>query len=253
MKRNAILILSFMCSLAISNEATTKKLATSFKGQFENEKIHKNSQKKVDELAIKKMSLFEEYKRTLTKIKNTEVYNKQLQDLIDSQETEKVSLVDQIASIKETNEGVIPFMFEMLATLENFISKDTPFLMEERSKRIDSLKEMMKRADVSTSEKFRRILEAYQIENEYGRTIEAYRGVIKKNKNEVTVDFLKMGRMALYYQTLDKSEQALWDKANKKWVTLDSGFESDLFQALKVARKQTTPDILTLGLKKETI
>jgi len=45
---------------------------------------------------------------------------------------------------------------------------------------------MMPRADVTVSEKYRRIVEAYQLEMEYGRTI----GGLPRRAYGKTVDFL---------------------------------------------------------------
>jgi hypothetical protein len=120
-----------------------------------------------------------------------------------------------------------------------------PFLKAERNKRVQTLKETMSRADVSTAEKYRRVLEAYSIEMEYGRTLEAY-----EDKLEVadggeprTVNFLRIGRTALLYQTLDGDETGYWDIDKKAWV-VDNGYEDDVASGIKVARKVTAPDLL---------
>lgn len=229
------------------------KLGKNFKEQVKSEKITQKSQDTIEKIDTEKTELLDEYKRTLQKIENTKIYNAQLEKLLKNQSDEKVSLQKQIASIKETNEGVVPFMLEMLKTLDLMVKQDTPFLPVERKKRVADLKKMMDRADVSTSEKFRRILEAYQVENEYGRTLEAYRGKLKNNGQEITVDFLRVGRLALLYQTLDQKTQGVWDKKQSKWVALDDDFRRSITKGLKVARKQTAPELLTLPVKKESI
>ena len=100
----------------------------------------------------------------------------------------------QLGEIETTSREVLPMMQKMLATLDQFVKLDVPFLLEERTNRVAQLKDMMTRADVSISEKYRRIVEAYQIEMEYGRTIEAYQGKV----GDKTVDFLRAGRVALH-------------------------------------------------------
>ncbi len=107
------------------------------------------------------------------------------------------------------------------------------------------LRELMGRADVTNAEKYRRILEAYQIENDYGRTIEAYRGTLADGR---TVDFLRVGRIALIYQTLDADEAAVWDQAARQWVALDSSYRTAIKQGLRIARKQAAPDMIRLPL-----
>jgi hypothetical protein len=104
----------------------------------------------------------------------------------------------------------------------------------------------MERADVTISEKYRRILEAYQVETEYGRTIEAYQGDMTMADNTRTVDFLRIGRVSLYYLTLDGQEVGMWDKKSKQWIQLDNSYRQSVDQALKVASKQLPPDLLVL-------
>lgn len=228
-----------------------QKLGQNFKEQMKSEKITQDSQDNIEKIDNEKNRLIDEYKKVLAKIENTKIYNDQLIKLLKNQEEEKVSLHKQIESIKETNEGVVPFMLEMLNTLDLMVKNDTPFLPIERKKRLTDLKEMMNRADVSTSEKFRRILEAYQVENEYGRTLEAYRGELKHNTKKMTVDFLRVGRMALIYQTLDQKTQGIWDKEKKSWIELDDNYRRSILNGLKIARKQMAPELITLPVKKE--
>jgi Protein of unknown function (DUF3450) len=131
----------------------------------------------------------------------------------------------------------------MIDTLDQFVQLDTPFLLEERTKRVAGLKQMMQRADVSSSEKYRRILEAYQIETEYGRTIEAYDGKLGEGDAAKTVEFLRIGRVALLYQTPDGKETGYWDADGKKWVE-DDGYGSETRQAIRIAKKEGAPDLL---------
>ncbi|HUE37895.1 MAG TPA: DUF3450 domain-containing protein, partial [Candidatus Binatia bacterium] len=128
---------------------------------------------------------------------------------------------------------------------------DVPFLIEERTQRVANLKQMMTRADVSTSEKYRRILEAYQIEMEYGRTLEAYEGKLGNGDKARTVQFVRMGRVALMYQTPDGKETGYWDGGGKKWV-VDDGYAHDVREAIRVAKKQGAPDLLWVPVQAPT-
>ena len=105
----------------------------------------------------------------------------------------------------------------------------------------------MERADVSLAEKYRRVLEAYQVETEYGRTIEAYQDEIVLEDATRTVNFLRIGRVGLYYLTLDGKEAGVWEQG---WHTLDDGYRQAIDKGLKVAKKQLPPDLLVLPLKK---
>jgi len=204
------------------------------------------SQKKIDKISDDIDSLAAEYRAAIQEIKALEGYNKQLEGLIVSQGQEMESLRHQIDNVTVVGRQVMPLMSRMLDALAQFVELDVPFLPEERAERIAKLREMMDRADVTISEKYRRILEAYQIENEYGRTIEAYRGPVEADGKEITVDFLRIGRLALLYQTLDGSESGMWDAAAGTWVPLGNEYRNAIQAGLRMARKQSAPDLITV-------
>ena len=188
--------------------------------------------------------LASEYRRALQETDSLRLYNGQLQELLDSQQKEIASLDRQIRDIDVVERRISPLMADMIDVLEKFVGLDVPFLPKERRERIEGLRAMMKRADVNLSEKYRRLMEAYQIENEYGRTIEAYRASLEAFGTSRTVDFLRLGRVALLYQTLDTEESGRWDEASKSWVKLDDEFRRPILQGLRIARKQTAPDLI---------
>jgi hypothetical protein len=206
------------------------------------------SQKKIDKLSDETQTLLMKYRQTLKQIENAKVYNDQLRKIINTQNEEKVSIATQIEELKETNQGIVPLMVSMVENMDKFVALDVPFLPEERSKRIGDLNGLLSRADISTSEKFRQILEAYQIENEYGRTIEAYRGIKEKDGKEMTVDYLRIGRVALMYQSLDGKESAVWNSQSKAWEELGSEYKKSIQSGLKMARKQTAPQLVKLPI-----
>jgi len=204
------------------------------------------SQDAIDKIADDTDKLVAEYRQVVSQLDNIKVYNKQLEELVASQEAEKTSLMTQIENVSSVEREIVPLMQRMINTLDQFVALDVPFLQEERRQRVQSLRDLMTRADVSTSEKYRRIMEAFQIENEFGRTIEAYRGPLAQNGSTLTVDFLRVGRVVLAYQTLDGNQQGVWDQKNKQWVTLPETYRGPIRQGLAIARKQQAPDLLTL-------
>ena len=169
-----------------------------------------SSQTTIDNLDDERSELEAEYRVTLTQLENLRQYNAQLRELIKAQEEEKISLREQIERITGVGRDIVPLMNEMLDSLGQFVELDVPFLLQERRKRVNELGALMNRADITDSEKYRRILEAYQIENDYGRTIEAYDGSIGDGETAQQVNFLKIGRVSFMYQTRDKSETYLW-------------------------------------------
>lgn len=191
-------------------------------------------------------SLLEPYRATIRQTEALTIYNQHLKDLIKSQAEEKTSLEQQLKDIEVTKKEIVPLILHMLDSLDKFVQMDLPFLPKERQQRLQRLKEMVVKADISDAEKFRRVMEAFQVENEYGNTIEAYKGNLVLNGINSSVDFLRLGRVALYYQRLDGSETGFWNKEEKRWQTLPSHYRRAIHDGLRIARKETAPDLLTL-------
>jgi hypothetical protein len=217
--------------------------------QVNTDQAAQQSQQRIDELADGTTDMVAEYREVLQQTQSLKAYNDQLQTLVNSQRSELTSIAEQLKNIETTQRDIVPLMTQMIDVLEQFVALDLPFLQEERTNRIVALKTMMGRADVSLSEKYRRIMEAYQVETEYGRTIEAYQAELPSNGDKRTVDFLRIGRTSLYYLTLDGREAGIWDAANQSWQTLPDSYLQAVADGLKVARKQLPPDLLVLPVQ----
>ena len=142
----------------------------------------------------------------------TNIYNRQLQELIDSQNTEIASINEQMSALDETNRGILPKLEEMINVLADVIENDTPFLIDERSDRVNEIKDLLTQSNISTSEKFRRVFEAYQIENEYGRTVEAYRDEVEVDGQNYNIEVFRLGRVGLYGRTADGDFSAMYSR-----------------------------------------
>lgn len=206
------------------------------------------SQKRVEAVASETDTLVSEYRLTNKKIESLNIFNRQLRAVIDSQNEELASLQEQIDGVLEVGRAVTPLMLKMIDSLDKFVALDIPFLPDERKTRVDGLRVLMRRADVADAERYRRILEAYQVENDYGRTIEAYAGTVPRGAEEVPVDFLRIGRIALLYLTRDGSEVGAWDHVNRTWTTLDSSYKNSVSEGLRVAKKQAAPQLIRVPL-----
>ena len=199
----------------------------------------KQAQDKVNQLDDQTRGIVGDYRQALQETATLKRYNEQLALQIKSQEEEMVQIAKELEEIETTSREIVPLLQKMLETLDQFVKLDMPFLPQERSSRVAQLKEMMGRADVSLSEKYRRIVEAYQVEMEYGRTLEPYDGKV----GDKTVQFLRVGRVALLYQTLDGGETGYYDVSKKDFVK-DNGYKDSVRAGLKIAKKQSAPDLL---------
>jgi len=224
--------------------AQTERVNSVISEQVKAEEAARASEKRVSQLDSETAAMLGEYRQVTAEAESLKGYNEQLAVQVASQQKDIETMTRQLSEVETTSREVLPMMQRMLATLEQFVRLDLPFLPQERSARIGQLQDMMTRADVSISEKYRRIVEAYQIETEYGRTLEAYQGQV----GEKTVEFLRVGRVALLYQTLDGRESGYWDATAKSWKP-DARFADAIRSGLKVAKKQSAPDFVVVPVR----
>jgi hypothetical protein len=211
------------------------------------------AQQQVDSVADQTEKIINDYRSVTKVVDGLKVYNALLQTQLDNQEAEMEALSESISNVALIERQIIPLMTRMVDALDNFIQLDTPFLLKERNERIERLREMMERSDVTAAEKFRRVIEGYQIENDYGRTIEAYKGSTEINGNQIEVDFLRIGRVALLYQTVGGATTGAWDHDSGAFVQLPPAtYQSQVADGLKIARKQVAPDLLVVPVSAPT-
>jgi hypothetical protein len=244
-KRTTVLSLALLALAATWRVPTAQaqKLERAIAEQAGADKAAAASQAKIDQLSDQAQDMAGKYRQALADGASLKKYNEQLGVQVKSQNEQLTKMKQQLTDIEATQRDVLPLLQRMVDTLEQFVPLDVPFLLEERTKRIATLKQLMGRADISTSEKYRRILEAYQIEMEYGRTLEAYEGNLGEGEQAKTVEFVRIGRVALMYQTPDGRQTGFWDNEKKGWVE-DNRYAHDAREAIRVARKRGAPDLL---------
>jgi hypothetical protein len=172
-----------------------------------------------------------------------ERFIRQQEDQVKSQEAEIASLERQLVEIDTTNRQVQPLLEQMVNTLARFVELDVPFLLEERTNRVRNLQNLMSRSDVTMSEKYRLILDAYRTELDYGGTLDAYEGRLGTGPDARTVVFARLGRVSLMYRTIDGSETGYWDANQKTWV-VDNSYSDKVEEAIRVARGDGAPELL---------
>lgn len=209
----------------------------------------RESQARIDRLADETRDLLSDYKSVMKQIDGLKVYNTRLQRQIDNQNQRIADIDESIEQVTIIQRQMTPLVVRMLDGLERFVELDVPFHMEEREQRIEFLRDNIDRADLSIAEKFRQVLEAYKIENEYGRKIDAYKGSVEIDGAQREVNFLRVGRIALLYQTTDTELSGAWDQENRTWVPLDRGeYRAAIMKGLRIARQTASIDLLTMPI-----
>ncbi|MCL9775167.1 DUF3450 domain-containing protein [Vibrio methylphosphonaticus] len=203
------------------------------------------SQQRINKSSDKAFELKSEIAALEQEVANLEVYQSHLQSVVDNQQQELSSIETQLAQINDTRQGVVPLMYKMLTGLEQHIKQDKPIRIDARLARLDELKSLMPQADVSDAEKYRRILEAYQIEMDYGIKLGRYRSRIDVGSG-IEAEQLYLGRLSLVARSLDRNQYWSWDHDKKTWVNVDASLSSHIDQAFAIANKQTSPTLMTL-------
>ena len=209
----------------------------------------KDSQIIVSNLSDERQNLLGQYRLVLQQIDRLIAYNDYVERLIVDQEAQITDIGKQLDQFALIERGIVPLMLDSIEILDKFIDLDVPFLLEERKARVARLRTIMDLSDVTVSEKYRQIMDAYQIETTYGRDIEAYTGLLKIDGESRQVDFLRIGRTSLTYQTPDQEETGFWNKQAGQWEKLPNKYQSYVTQGLRVARKQVTPNLLELPIE----
>jgi len=233
---------------AASAQTAEQLLNTSFSEQSNVAAKAQQSQLRVAQLDEQTSEYFGEYRVTLQQLERLRIYNGNLENLVVDQDQEKSSIARQLNEFGDMEQGIVPLMYDMIAALKKYVELDAPFSRLERQTRIDRLEVNIERSDLTVSEKYRQIMEAYQIETTYGRNIEAYMGSLQIGGVDRKVDLLRVGRIFLAYQTPDLTETGYWDTATRSWRPLDNSFRRAVTDGLRIARKQAAPSLLNLPL-----
>ncbi len=202
------------------------------------------SQGRINQLDDATQQMLERYRSATWQSQQLKVYADQLEELARGQEAERDSLQRQLTEIDRTERELLPLMLRMTQGLEKIVAADLPFLKQERQERVDGIKRLMADPSASNADKFKRILEAYQIEAEYGRTLGAERTEVDHR----SVDMLRVGRTALFYLSTDGREAGWWDASKASWQPLDSQYITPVRRGLRMARETLAPDLLQLPM-----
>ncbi|KKC99409.1 DUF3450 domain-containing protein [Photobacterium halotolerans] len=231
--------------LSINAGANTLEAARNIESKIN--QSAQQSQNKIDKSADATLSMKADIEALQEEVKNLIVYRDHLARLVESQESEKSSLSEQISGIKETRQGVVPLMYKMIDGLKSVVEDDKPIKREQRLARIAKLEFMMAQADISDAEKYRRILEAYQIEMDYGTKLGVYQGKLALSDAEnIEADLLYLGRVAFVARSLDGQRYWAWNDGTHQWQSLESQAGTELDKAFAMASKQIAPGLISL-------
>ncbi|OEY69878.1 DUF3450 domain-containing protein [Rheinheimera salexigens] len=198
------------------------------------------SQEKINTIYEQTQELLGEYRQVVDQTENLKVYNDFLATLVADQQRQVNGLQRQIDGLEDTRKGTVPLMFRMIDALEEFVKADMPLRTERRLDRVEKLREVMSRSDVQLSEQYRQILEAYSIEMGYGSELASFQGTLQFEGQDITVDYVHVGRLALMASSLDGKAAWVWNKQTSSWESLPAEYLNSVTQFIKMARREAT-------------
>ena len=247
--RTYFYLLSLLAFFAFSENTDIEEILTENESNFS---LSEKSQSQVNDLSTEKDSLLAEWKVVVKQVEGLKIYNEQKRRQIKAQEERLVTLAEQTRQVVVIQRQIPPLMERMADSLEQFVNLDSPFSLDERTKRINQVRATLSDPKVTASEQVRQVLEAYNIEREYGRTIETYEDAIEIDGEEKVVNILRIGRLALLYQLKDQSQAGIWDteadNGKGAWVEV-SGYRLPIRDGIRMANKTAPLDLLAIPVK----
>ena len=232
-----------VASLSITGSVFAQSVDQVLQAEQRRLSLAQQSQERINDIVEGTRSLEDQYRGINKEIDGLRVYN----DLMRAQTSGQQATLDDIAlsmdQVDVINRQIVPLMTRMIDGLEQSVALDVPFLMEERTERIDNLKSIMERSDVSVAEKFRKVMEAYQIENDYGNSVDTYEQALTFEGETRVYNILRIGRVGLYFQSEDATLTARWDNELRDWVE-DNSARAEVRTGLRMARQLIAPEII---------
>ncbi len=231
--------------LAISGSVFAQSVDQVLQADQRRLNLAQQSQERINSIVEGTRSLEDQYRAINKEIDGLKVYNRLMRAQVEGQTAtlEDISLsMDQVDVI---NRQIFPLMERMIDALEQSINLDIPFLMDERTNRVSNLKDIMSRSDVSVAEKFRKVMEAYQIENDYGSSNEDYKQSLTIEGATRSFNMLRVGRIGLYFQSDDSKITGRWDNAAREWV-IDNSARNEVRKGLRISRDLIAPELINV-------
>jgi hypothetical protein len=205
--------------------------------------LAQQSQERINNIVEGTRSLEDQYRAINKEIDGLKVYNRLMRAQVEGQAATLEDIALSMDQVDVINRQIFPLMERMIDGLKQSIALDIPFLMDERSKRIGDLEAIMERSDVTVAEKFRKVMEAYQIENDYGTTIEDYSQSLTIDGATRSFNMLRVGRIGLYFQSDDTKITGRWNNEDRVWE-VDNSARNEVRKGLRVARQLIAPELI---------
>jgi len=215
--------------------------------------IQQQTQQRADDWEEQRIKLVAELERLQLQQQQLSTEKKQLNEKIGGCNTAIGELQRAIVQSQLLTAQMEPFLHQTLQLLRSQVEEDLPFLQHERQQRLQQLEVSLADDNLAVGEKFRRLMEALRVEVEYGRNIEVTQRTVVVAGNEVLMNQLRLGRLALFAQSLDSQRSMIYDMATQSWSSLDSAYNGEISKAMEMGLKRRPVDLLTLPIGKVVV
>ena len=247
MKSISLPILIGFSIISLANEVVEVNMENVLEVGRDNQQLSATSQDKIDATERQTDKIVNEYKVVSKQVEGLKLYNAQKRIQIQAQLDLMDKLDEQLVQVVVMQRQIPPLAGKMLDSLETFIILDTAFRAEERRARVDLVRSSMSKPKVTASEQVRQVLEAYNIEAEYGRKIDTYE---YKLSDGTVVNILVIGRIGMFYQTKDERTSGRWDNEVGEWVELPGSYRKPIRDGIRMAKKLAPVDMLLMPVIK---
>lgn len=210
--------------------------------------LAQESQERINQVVERTRSLSDDYRSINKEIDGLKVYNRLMTAQTNGQQATLDDIALSMEQVDVINRQIFPLMERMIDGIKQSVALDIPFLMAERNKRVTELSDIMERSDVSVAEKFRKVMEAYQIEMDYGTTNDWYTESLNVDGAVREYNMLRIGRVGLYFQSDDTSITGWWNSEAGAYELLGSEYRNEVRKGIRVARQLVAPELILLPM-----
>ncbi len=242
-------VIMLICSLAFCNPVPAQEFSESLqKPVRQSIATRKESQQAREQWQTEKEKRIAAYEALETRRNELLAARADLQKRLSAQQTRNLALTDQLAKLEEISRDIVPFLEDTRQRLAALLQREPALLPQERSQRLTRLETLLQDPAVDMGEKYRKTMEALFIEAEYGHTVDVYQQTISVEKLPLTVKVVRLGHLALFYQSMDRKTCGYFDRAAGTWRPLPAVHNKSLRTAIEITGKQRPAQMVPLPI-----
>jgi hypothetical protein len=236
--------------LAAAPVSAADEIGEALEGSLAAQRAARESQQRVNKLDDETKALRDKRRAAEWRALQLSAYAAQLEQEAANEEKKRGDIEAQLTRIASTGTDLQPLLKRMVAELDAFVQQDLPFLHEPRRQRVQDLYALIEDPQRGGTDKFRRVMEAYRTEVEYGHSLGAEDVEVECAGARGPATLVRVGRIGLYCLTADGERGGYWDLERKRFKELDDDGLEDLRKARVVAKGEGPPELLVLPVRR---